>query len=145
MKNNMLNLEIVKIYKFTTFDYPKEEIVKVVNKTIHSDNCHSYFVTWKDDKSIHYYGQYIWDYGYANSNREFVFAEHAIKTCEEVVEENKVFDYEVVDSSKESVHTTIKGKGRIARLKENEAKATSKRSKKKINKDTINVKDKWLY
>ena len=51
-----------------------------------------------------------------------------IKTCEEVIEKLKAFDYVVVDSSKEVVHTTIKGKGRVARLK-------------KINKDTINLKD----
>ena len=75
MKNNMLNLEIGKIYKFTTFDYLK-------------------------------------------------------------------FDYEVVDDSKEVVHTTINGKGRVARLKDKQKTSTKK---KKINKDTINVKDKWLY
>ena len=67
---------------------------------------------------------------------------YAIKTCEEVVEENKVFDYEVVDDSKEVVHTTINGKGRVARLKDKQKTSTKK---KKINKDTINVKDKWLY
>ena len=140
----MLNLEIGKIYKFTFFNSTKEQTAKVVNKTIHDVKCHSYFITWFNPNSIHDFGKYIWDYGYANLSKDFVFSLGVIKTCEEVVEEYIAFDYEVVDNDGSYVmHTTINGKGRVARLKDSEVKPTKK--KKKINKDTINIKEKWLY
>ena len=137
----MLNLIVGKTYKFTFFNSNKEQIARVVTKTIHAEKSHCYFVIWPNSNSIHDFGKYIWDCGYANSSKDFTFSMDIIKTCEEVVEENKVFDYEIVDSNKETIHTTINGKGSVARLKEDRIKFTSK----KINKDTINIKDKWLY
>lgn len=140
----MLNLTIGKKYKITSFDYPKERIFEILNKTVHYETCHSYFVKCVQDGKE--YAYYIWDYGYANSNRTIVFAQHAIKTCEEVVEEidEICIDYEVCDlvdssaslykNSKLAIHTTVNGKGCVANL-----------IKKKINKDTINIKDKWCY
>lgn len=137
----MLNLEIGKTYKFTFFNNDKEQIAKVANKTIHDVKCHSYFITWPNPNSIHDFGKYIWDYGTANTDTMFVFNTEAIKTCEEVVEKLIAFDYEVVDNDGSYVmHTTINGKGRVARLKDSEVKPTKK--KKKINKDTINIKEK---
>lgn len=50
------------------------------------------------------------------------------------------FDYEVIDNNGNMVmHTTINGEGRVAQI------TSTKKRKKKINKDTINVRDKWLY
>ena len=137
----MLNLIIGKKYKITSFDCEKEKICKILSKTIHTDTCHSYFVTYEYNKKE--CGCHIWDYGNANSNKEIVFSTHSIKTCEEVIEEVYMFDYEVCDlkdtsaslykNSKLAIHTTVNGEGKVAKLN------------KKINKDTINIKDKWLY
>lgn len=44
------------------------------------------------------------------------------------IEELKVVDYIIINSDKEIVHTTINGKGRIARLMENN---NSRKSNKK--------------
>lgn len=120
----MLNLTIGKKYKVTSFDYPKERIFEILNKTIHYETCHSYFVKCVQNNKEYVY--YLWDYGYANSDRKIVFASHAIKTCEEVVEELYYFDYEVCDlkdssaslykNLKLAIHTTINGKGKVGRL-----------------------------
>ena len=100
MTDKMLNLKIGKTYKFTFFNSDKEQTAKVTNKKVLGEKCHRYFITWDNPNSAHDFGKYIWDYGYANSSKEFVFSICAIKTCIEI---------------------------------------------KKINKDTINLRDKWCY
>ena len=82
--NNMLNLVTGKRYSITIFAHNTPIVGTIKFKDEKDDVNHSYWIAWWDEKRKQNVGHYIFDRGYANTERTIVYNEYSIRTCKEV-------------------------------------------------------------
>ena len=91
-EDTMLNLKIRGFYEIECAMGDKY-LCQVCSKTVHGDKMHSYLVQWPNTEfdSIHPFGIYLWDYGWANKGRDYVsFSLNPIVKCRELTEEESI-------------------------------------------------------
>ncbi|MBV5346758.1 hypothetical protein JZU46_00790 [bacterium] len=80
----MLNLEIGKRYRITLFTGgpPIEGTIK--HKQVNSSDNHAYWISWWHERMQRNAGHYVFDCGYANTERSIVYNQYSIRYCEEI-------------------------------------------------------------